>query len=74
MAMEFTGDLAPGETVEIDTGSLTIEDGNGNNLRDAFEVAEWIKANPAESLTISYQDEEDSRDIQLEVSVQDKFV
>lgn len=74
LIMSFTGDLAPGEEVEIDTENLTIEDGNGNNLRNAFEVIEWVQAHPDKPLTISYQDEEVSRNIMLEVSLQDKSI
>lgn len=70
---KYSGDLAPGETIIIDTDDLTVENVAGDNLRKYLD-GEWYKIDPDNTDNLTWLDDIVSRDIEFEVEKEDRSV
>ena len=73
LLMTFSGSFSPGDEINIDTEELTIEDSAGNNIRDSFEVLDWLQVAPGGS-TLIWEDSETGRTIEIEIEKEDRSV
>lgn len=72
LLMEFTGDLASGDTLKIDGEDLLITDpATGENLRPQFDISNWPSIGPHGG-QLRWTDEETGRTIELKIEKEDR--
>lgn len=70
--IEYNASLAAGETIEIDTGKMTITKG-GANARPNSVIPEWPRLQPGKNVLV-YTDPETGRSIEIEIVKEDRTI
>jgi len=69
----YTGDLASGDTIILDTDKLTVQKSDGTNKRKYFD-GEWLKLDPDKVQGLSWGDTETDRDIDITIEKEDRSI